>query len=174
MSISESLLPEFDQEMASTRKLLERLPENFEAGWKPHPKSMALGHLSGHVAELPSWATSTIEKDKLCFSMSEFKPFVPATRKEVLDRFDKCVAEARTAVSGATDEHLHKIWSLEVDGKTFMSMPRVAVLRGVVMNHLIHHRAQLGVYLRLQDIAIPGMYGPSADDPNPFASSQKA
>ena len=172
MSIAENLLPEFDQEMANTRKLLECIPEKINACWKPHDKSMTLGRLAGHVAELPGWAMNTIRVDSLNFSMGDFKPFVPQTRKEVLETFDKNVAEARQSLAGASDEHLHKIWSLQIDGKPVMSMPRSTVLRSVVMNHLIHHRAQLGVYLRLNNIAIPGMYGPSADESPMFGSAR--
>lgn len=172
MSISEALLPEFDQEMQNTRKLLEVVPED-RPDYKPHPKSMPLARLAGHVAELPGWAVNTIRVDVLDLtpaSGESFKPLFMTTRKELLDAFDKNVAESRAAIAGASDEHLHKIWSLVYNGQTVMTMPRVAVLRSVVMNHIIHHRAQLGVYLRLNDVAIPGMYGPSADEDRMFAA----
>ena len=162
MPISQMLLPEFDHEMANTRKLLERVPDgNFD--YKPHEKSMTLGRLAGHVAEVPSYATATIRMDKLELTGSE-KPFHPTSKKELLESFDKYVAEARQAISTASDEDLGKIWSLRFGGKDVFSMPRVAVLRSMVMNHLIHHRAQLQVYLRLNNVEIPGMYGPSADE----------
>lgn len=166
MSISETLLPEFEQEMQSTRKLLECVPDD-RPDYKPHPKSMSLARLAGHVAELPGWVVNTINLEALDLTPASgegFKPALLTTREALLDTFDKNVAEAREAITGATDEHLGKIWSLIFKGHTVMQMPRSAVLRSVVMNHLIHHRAQLGVYLRLNDIAIPGMYGPSADD----------
>jgi uncharacterized damage-inducible protein DinB len=148
MTISEMFLPEFDQEMASTRKLLERVPEgNWD--YKPHPKSMPLGRLAAHVAELPFWAKHTLSVESLDIKPGE-QPFTIASKRELLEAFDKNVVEAREALKKATD--------------AVFSMPRSAVLRGSVMNHLIHHRAQLGVYLRLNDIAIPGMYGPSADE----------
>ncbi len=172
MTISETLLPEFDQEMANTRKLLECVPEDKWA-WKPHEKSMTLGRLAGHVAELPSWAVNTIRLTSLDLTPADgsgFKPFAVTSRKELVEFFDKNASEAREAIAGASDDHLHQIWSLQFRGKTVLSMPRAAVLRGVVMNHLIHHRAQLGVYLRLNDVAIPGMYGPSADEGRMFAS----
>ena len=162
MPISQTLLPEFDQEMANTRKLLERVPDG-KFDYKPHEKSMTLGRLAGHVAEVPSYATATIQMEKLELTGSE-KPFQPTSRKELLESFDKYVVEARQAISSASDEHLGKIWSLHFGGKEIFSMPRAAVLRSVVMNHHIHHRAQLQVYLRLNNVEIPGMYGPSADE----------
>lgn len=170
MSIAQTLLPEFDREMANTRKLLECVPDG-KWDWKPHPKSMTLGRLAGHVAELPGWATNTIRLSVLKIDPADgsFQAFFANSRQDLLATFDKNVAEAREAIAGATDDHLHQIWSLEFSGKTVMSMPRAAVLRSVVMNHLIHHRAQLGLFLRLNDVAIPGMYGPSADEGQMFA-----
>jgi uncharacterized damage-inducible protein DinB len=162
MTISEMFLPEFDQEMASTRKLLERVPEgNWD--YKPHPKSMPLGRLAAHVAELPFWAKHTLSVESLDIKPGE-QPFTIASKRELLEAFDKNVVEAREALKKATDADMAKTWTLSFAGKPVFSMPRSAVLRGSVMNHLIHHRAQLGVYLRLNDIAIPGMYGPSADE----------
>jgi len=172
MSISETLLPEFDQEMQNTRKILERVPED-QPDYKPHSKSMPLARLAGHVAELPNWAVNTINLEVLDLTPASgegFKPTFMTTRQELLALFDQNVAEARAAIQGASDEHLHKIWRLVFQGHTVLEMPRAAVLRTVVMNHIIHHRAQLGVYLRLNDIAIPGMYGPSADDGRMFAA----
>lgn len=162
MTISEMLLPEFDQEMANTRKLLERVPEE-KNDYKPHEKSMALGRLATHTAELPSWVGFTIQQDLL--ELQGAQPSNPPnSRKELLDKFDKDVAEARRQIASATDEDLGKTWTMKFDGQTVISMPRAAVLRNVIMNHMIHHRAQLGVYLRLNEIEIPGMYGPSADE----------
>jgi uncharacterized damage-inducible protein DinB len=162
MSFSQSLLPEFDEEMKNTRKILECVPDGkFE--YQPHPKSMQLGRLATHIAELPSWATTTLSTEVLEMG-SDWKPQIATTQKQLLETFDKGVAEAREKISAATDADWQVIWSFKYDGKTIMSMPRSAVVRSVVMNHLIHHRAQLGVFLRLNDIAIPGMYGPSADE----------
>ena len=172
MSISAALLPEFDQEMANTRKLLACVPEELPE-YKPHEKSMTLGRLAGHVAELPNWAVNTIRLTTLDLTPAAgegFKAFFATTRAGLLETFDKNVAEAREAIAGASDEDLHVIWSLVFKGHTVLQMPRIAVLRSVVMNHLIHHRAQLGVYLRLNNIAIPGMYGPSADEGRMFAA----
>jgi uncharacterized damage-inducible protein DinB len=170
MSISEMLLPEFDQEMANTRKMLERVPED-KLDYKPHEKSMTLGRLAAHTAEMVGWVTTVISTESLALEPG-MEPLSPKSRKELLDGFDKSVAEARAAIVGATDEHLAKIWTLIYAGKTVFSIPRAAVLRGMVMNHIIHHRAQLSVYLRLNDVEIPGMYGPSADDMKYWQTAQ--
>lgn len=162
MTISELLLPEFDQEMKSTRKLLECVPDE-KLTYKPHEKSMNVAQLASHIAQLPFWAAETINKDGLDLAPDQ-KPFIAASKTELLNAFDTNVELGRAAIAVANDEHLAKTWALTSGGKTFLAMPRVNVLRSVVMNHLIHHRAQLGVALRLIDVAIPGMYGPSADD----------
>jgi len=164
MTIAELLLPEFDQEMSNTRKLLAIVPEG-KSDWKPHDKSMSLGRLAGHVAELPSWTQRAINQDGLDIRPGEFKPLISSSPNELLAAFDKHVAEARKTIAGASDEHLGKTWTLSFQGQPMFSMPRAAVLRSMMMNHIIHHRAQLGVYLRLNNVAIPGMYGPSADVP---------
>jgi len=164
MAIRDMLLPEFDSEMANTRKLLERLPENL-SDYKPHLKSMPLNRLAGHVAELPGWTKETFTKEVLELDMENFKPFDPKTRQEVLAKFDENTKAGRAALAAAKDEDFPVIWSLkDTKGKTIMAMPRAACYRGMVMSHMIHHRAQLGVYLRLNEIEIPGMYGPSADE----------
>jgi uncharacterized damage-inducible protein DinB len=162
MSIAQMLLPEFDQEMANTRKMLERVPDG-KFDYKPHEKSMTLGRLAAHVAEVPSYATGTLRTERMDFTGEE-KQFTPVTRQELLDAFDKHVVEARGLLAAASDEELAKIWTLTYKGQQIFSMPRAAVLRSMVMSHLIHHRAQLGVYLRLNNVEIPGMYGPSADE----------
>jgi uncharacterized damage-inducible protein DinB len=162
MPISETLLPEFYQEMANTRKILELVPDD-KADYKPHQKSMALGRLASHTAEIPSWVADTLQKELLELEAG-YQPYLAKSRKELLEKFDKDVAEARKQLARATDEDLQKTWTMKFGGQTVMSMPRTAVLRGFIMNHLIHHRAQLGVYLRLNDIEFPGMYGPSADE----------
>ncbi len=168
MTFSQSLLPEFDQEMTNTRKMLECVPDG-KMDYQPHPKSMTMTRLATHVAELPSWATMTLDQDVLDMQPG-YKPHFAASQAELLEMFDKNVAEARGRIAATSDEQWGQIWTFKFAGKTIMAMPRAAVVRGVVMNHLIHHRAQLGVYLRLNDVAIPGMYGPSADEPNMFAS----
>jgi len=162
MPIAQMLLPEFDQEMKNTRKMLERVPDaRFD--YKPHEKSMTLGRLAAHVSEILTYATSTLRLERMDLTGEE-KIFAPATRKELLDSFDKFVAEARGLLASASDEDLAKIWTLTYQGKQVFSMPRAAVLRSMVISHLIHHRAQLGVYLRMNNVEIPGMYGPSADE----------
>lgn len=166
MPISQSLLPEFDHEMANTRKTLERVPEN-KFGWKPHEKSMPLGRLSSHLAEIPGWVPTTLKEDSIDVNPpggQERKSVNLSTRREVLEMFDKNVAAARSAIANTPDEHWMKTWSLLNGGKTVFTLPKVAVLRGFVLSHSIHHRAQLGVYLRLNDIAVPSIYGPSADE----------
>lgn len=166
MGLSAALLPEFDQEMKNTRKTLERLPED-KFGWKPHEKSWAMGGLATHAANMVSWASSIIEKDSLDLAPNGVPiPQAQAvkSRQELLAMFDKNVAAARAAIAGASDEHWMKPWTLQHSGKTLLSMPKIAVVRSFVMNHIIHHRAQLGVYLRLNDVAVPAIYGPSADE----------
>jgi len=165
MSISESLLPEFDREMGVTRRLLERLPDD-QFSWKPHEKSMTLGRLAEHLAELPEWATVSIVQSGI--DMASGRPAgytAPASRAAVLAMFDKNVAAARVALSGRTDAELMATWTLKAQGKVVFTMPKAMVLRGFVMNHTIHHRGQLSVYLRLHNVPVPSMYGPSADEP---------
>ena len=162
MSIGQTLLPEFDQEMANTRKLLELVPDG-KFDYVPHEKSMKLGRLASHVAELPSWAKHTLDTEVLKLDAGQ-QSFFASNRQQLLEAFDKNVKEARTAIAAVSDEDLGKTWTLKFGEDTILSMPRTAVLRSVVMNHIIHHRAQLGVYLRLNNIEFPGMYGPSADE----------
>lgn len=169
MAISDSILSEFDQEMAGTRRTLERVPrEKFD--WKPHEKSMSLGDLAAHLSNLPSWTNYTLEQESLDLAPGG-QPIptatIPASAAELLETFDKNVAAARAAIVRTTDQEFLKMWQLQRNGITLLTLPKVAVLRGFVMNHNIHHRAQLGVYLRLNDIPVPSIYGPSADE-NPF------
>jgi uncharacterized damage-inducible protein DinB len=167
MSFSQGLLPEFDEEMKNTRKILERVPDG-KFDYQPHPKSMTLGRLATHVAELPGWGKTTLETEMLEMD-SSYKPHIATTTAELLAMFDKNVAEARARIAAATEQDWAKTWGFKYNGHLVMSMPRTAVMRSVVMNHLIHHRAQLGVFLRLNDVAIPGMYGPSGDEKDMFA-----
>jgi uncharacterized damage-inducible protein DinB len=164
MSISQALLPEFDQEMASTRKTLERVPDD-KMGWKPHAKSFPMGTLALHIAQLPNWMTLTITKDELeVGSFPGYPPPEQNTQKALLELFDRNFAEARVKLAGVSDETLRKPWALLVNGHKAFTMSKAEVLRTFVMNHIIHHRAQLGVYLRLNDVPVPGLYGPSADE----------
>jgi uncharacterized damage-inducible protein DinB len=166
MSIAASLLPEFDQEMANTRKTLERVPDD-KLPWKPHEKSGTMAWLAGHVARLPEWCRDTIKLDSFDMAPNgvQVQPPPPAkSRKELLEVFDKGVTEARAALSAATDQQMNAPWSLVGNGQTYFTMPRLACYRIWVMNHLIHHRAQLSVYLRLNNVPVPALYGPSADE----------
>jgi uncharacterized damage-inducible protein DinB len=166
MSMNDALLPEFDKEMANTRKTLERVPED-KFSWKPHDKSGTMGWLANHVADIPEWTSYTIDQDSLDMAPNGVpvpQPPSPKTTKEMLAKFDKNVAAGRAALTKTSEAHLLKNWSLLSNGETFISMPRIECLRTWVMNHIIHHRAQLGVYLRLNNIAVPAIYGPSADE----------
>src|SRR6266404_4913413 len=167
MTIGQSMLGEFDEEMKNTRKTLERVPdENWS--WKPHEKSGTLGWLAGHVATLPGWATMTINTEEFDYApvsgKSSYEQPKTENRKDVLAAFDKESAEARAALASVSDQEITKGWKLLAGGEEIFAMPRVAVIRSVVMNHLIHHRAQLGVYFRLLGVPVPGLYGPSADE----------
>ncbi|MHB1674467.1 MAG: DinB family protein [Acidobacteriaceae bacterium] len=163
MEIREMFLPEFDLEMKKTRAILERVPEG-KQDFKPHEKSMALGKLAGHTAQLPEFAVRIVELPELDFSKSDMKPLVMESRQQLLDAFDSIAAKARAAIAGASDEHWEKKWKLSFQGHTIVDEPRFLVYRGLFLNHIIHHRAQLGVYLRLNDVPLPATYGPSADD----------
>jgi len=165
MAIGQSMLPEFDHEMANTRKTLERVPDD-KFGWTPHAKSFPMGKLASHLANLPGWTNITIAQDAFDMAPNGEQVKTPEchTQKEVLETFDVNVAQAREALAGVTDEKMFGNCALLAGGNQLFSMPRVAVLRSFVMNHIIHHRAQLGVYLRLNDIAVPSIYGPSADE----------
>ena len=167
MTIGQSMLSEFDQEMQNTRKVLERVPDE-KWNWKPHDKSGTLGWLAGHVATLPGWATMTINTEEFDYApvsgRSSYQPPKTENRNDLLAAFDKEAAGARAALASISDEEMMKTWKLLAGGQEIFAMPRIAVLRGVVMNHLIHHRAQLTVYFRLLNVAVPGLYGPSADE----------
>jgi uncharacterized damage-inducible protein DinB len=166
MTIGQSMLPEFDQEMQNTRKTLERCPDD-KWSWKPHEKSGTVGWLSGHVATMVGWLPVTLSTEELDYAPVNGPGFEPpkiTNRKELLAEFDKNVAESRAALSKVSDAEMMKGWTLLAGGKEIFTMPRVACIRGMVMNHLIHHRAQLTVYYRLLGIPVPGLYGPSADE----------
>lgn len=166
MSIAESLLPEFDQEMANTRKVLERFRDD-KWSWKPHEKSGTLGWLGGHVGTIPEWLTMTLNSESLDYAPVDGPSYTPPKIENVgqlLAAFAKASAEARAALSKASDVDMAKSWTLLAGGKEIFTLPRVACIRGMIMNHLVHHRGQLTVYLRLLDIPVPGLYGPSADE----------
>jgi len=166
MSIRDALLPEFDDEMPKTRKVLERCPED-KFGWKPHEKSFSMGSLATHIANMIGWTAVTMADTSFDIAPPGAPPYKeePAkSRAELLAKFDQSVAGARAALADATDEQFMTQWSLLSGGQTLFTMPRIACIRSFVMNHIIHHRAQLGVYLRLNDIPVPSIYGPSADE----------
>jgi uncharacterized damage-inducible protein DinB len=166
MSYAETLLPEFDHEMASTRKVLERLPDD-KLDWRPHSKSNTIGWNANHLADLPGWAVAILTQPQLDYAPvggPRYESPKLGTRQEILTLFDRNVARAREAISAVKDDEMNAMWSLLGGGKTIFTQPRSAVMRSFVMNHMIHHRAILCVYLRLNDIPVPGMYGPSGDE----------
>lgn len=164
MSIAAALLPEFDHEMANTRKALERVPMD-KADWKPHEKSGTMQWLAGHLAAIPMWASATVNLPSIDLEDGDNQsPDAPRTSEELLAMFDGFVVEARSAIAGASDETLMEPWSLLAGGQEIVTMPKIAVLRSFIMNHMIHHRGQLTVYLRLNDVPVPALYGPSADE----------
>lgn len=166
MAISESILPEFDNELATTRKCLARVPDD-SMGWKPHEKSMSMGALVTHLANLITWARITIGEDSFDVAPVDGPKFESpkvGTVAETLATFDKNAAEARSAIAAASDDQLMQSWSLKAAGNPIFTLPKAAVLRTFVLSHMIHHRGQLSVYLRLNDISVPSIYGPSADE----------
>lgn len=163
-NISQAILPEFDQEMGNTRKSLERVPED-KFSFKPHTKSMTLGGLATHLATINHWSEAIFGQDSFDVSTAPPTPELKS-RAEVLAAFDKNTATARKAIEDSTDAHFMKPWTLTAGSHTVLTLPRVAVVRSFLLNHGIHHRAQLGVYLRLNDIPVPSIYGPSADEGN--------
>jgi uncharacterized damage-inducible protein DinB len=173
MTIGQSMLGEFDQEMAGTRKTLERLPEQ-KWNWKPHDKSGTVGWLAGHIATMPGWITMTLQTEQLDYAPvggPAYEPPKMENRQQILAEFDKSVTEARKAIADASDADMMKDWTLLAGGQTIFTMPRAACLRSMIFNHIIHHRAQLTVYYRLLGVPVPGLYGPSADETQPAADA---
>lgn len=166
MSLNQSMLGEYDQEMANTRMTLERIPED-KFDWAPHPKSMKLGSLAQHLAEMPAWVVETLRKDALDIAPTGEYVQSPrlTSRQALLALFDDNVSQGRDLLTQAGDDEVMKRpWSLQANGQTLFTLPKAGVLRSFVMNHMIHHRAQLGVYLRLNNVPVPALYGPSADE----------
>lgn len=164
MAITDSLLPEFDHEMATTRRLFERVPEP-EFAWRPHERSMTLGQLCGHLANLPAWCSSIVELPAfdLATLTEDRRLWSPASYRALLEAFDANVAAARASVATRTDQELLAPWTLKHGNHEIFTLPRISALRSLVMNHSIHHRGQLSVYLRLRNVPLPALYGPSAD-----------
>jgi uncharacterized damage-inducible protein DinB len=164
MPIKDALVPEFDHEMATTRRLLERVPEA-EFAWKPHDKSMSLGELAGHIANLPRWCSITLESTTFDLdTFADARPRQPESRAAVVREFDEKVRAARALLVAQSDPELLTPWTLKTGGQEIFTMPRISAIRSFVMNHLIHHRGQLSVYLRLKNVPIPPIYGPTADE----------
>jgi uncharacterized damage-inducible protein DinB len=163
MSLSEPIAAELRREAATTRRMLERVPED-KLAWRPHEKSMTLGRLAGHIAELPSLVVAAVNLDELDFGGGNFQPFTATDVSGLLEKFDTNIAAAAEALEGQTDDHLLKTWRLRRGEQVIFELPRVAVLRSMGLNHIIHHRGQLSVYLRLLDVPLPSVYGPTADE----------
>lgn len=166
MTIAEVLLSDFDHEFAVTRTYIERIPED-KFDFKPHEKSMTMGRLASHLAESPGWAIVTVGQDVFDFAPVDgpkWEPFEGATKEEILKKFDENVAAAKAAVASCSDEAMGGMWTMLNGGVEVLQMPRLAVLKSFILSHNTHHRAQLGVYLRLNDVPVPQAYGPTADE----------
>lgn len=162
-NIASALIAEMEQEAATTRKCLERVPAD-KFGWQPHEKSMTLGRIASHIAEMFAWTPPTMQNSELDFAKMDYKPFEPATTAELVEFLDKNVAEAIETLRGCDDAAFMENWTMRNGETVYFTMPKIAVMRSFVMNHIIHHRGQLSVYLRLNDISVPSIYGPSADE----------
>lgn len=162
MSIAKGLLAEFEHEATATRAMLSRVPD--KPDWKPHPKSMSLGRLAGHIAELTRWGATIAAQDEFVLDPTKYTALSVRTGKEAVAAFDQGMKDLKAALAGRTDAEMRKTWRMAVGDRTVVEMPRIAVLRNMVMNHTIHHRAQLGVYLRINDVPLPSTYGGSADE----------
>jgi uncharacterized damage-inducible protein DinB len=163
MALNQALLAELKQESANTRKMLERVPTD-RLSWKPHEKSYTLGGLATHIAGLPKWIGRTINQDEFDLAKTQLKPPTVENTEQILKIFDDSLAENISILESATDEILNTNWSFRRGDHIIFTMPRKVVLRTMAFNHFIHHRGQLSVYLRLLDVPVPGMYGPSADE----------
>ncbi len=159
------LAMEMEHEAATARNLIERLPED-KFDWQPHDKSMTLGRLANHVVEAFEWTGPTVNQDVLDFAEMDYKPVDTKTTAELLTRLDNSVKEAMEILNGASNEELMKPWTMKEGEKVYLTMPKVSVVRSFVLNHMIHHRGQLSVYARLNDVPLPSIYGPTADEPD--------
>ena len=165
MSIADAILMELDQEAKTTQKVLDRIPES-KLGWKPHTKSYSLGQLALHIAGGQGNIANMANQD--IFEIGDMSQKEPGTKKEILDALTQGTANARQVLSKMDDARMMATWTLTRNGKTIMSVPRAAMVRAIMLNHIYHHRGQLSVYLRMLDVPVPSIYGPSADE-NPFA-----
>jgi uncharacterized damage-inducible protein DinB len=161
--LASAFIAEIEQEAKVTREILSRIPiDKFD--WKPHEKSMSFGKLASHVAEMFGWTPATLTQSELDFSKIDYKPFEPQTTDQLVEFLDKHVAEAIDTLRNATDEQFMEMWSMRNGETIYFTLPKAVVMRSMVMNHIVHHRGQLSVYLRLNDISVPSIYGPSADE----------
>lgn len=164
MAITDALLPEYDHEMGTTRRLLDRVPEA-DLTWKPHERSMTLGQLAGHLANIPHWGSAILDLTVFDLAtLEDTRPRSPVSRAALLEEFDTKVASARASIARRTDSELVVPWTLKHGTHEILTLPRISALRSFVMNHSIHHRGQLSVYLRLRNVPLPSMYGPTADE----------
>lgn len=163
MNIVEPLIMELEYEAGTTRRLLERVPEE-HFGWKPHPRSMTLAQLASHLAEIPKWVEPIITMDAMVLDMEDYRPYVATTRDELLLALDTNLNMAVEHLEERSNDHMTAVWRLKAGDKTLLEMPRAGVFRGMILSHMIHHRGQLTVYLRMKDVPLPAIYGPSADE----------
>ncbi len=164
MTISDAFVSELELEIARTRKTLERVPAD-KADYVPHPKSMPMGRLAAHVAQLTVFGLTVLTTPELDFSSGSYKPLPFESAGQIVKALEEGAAKVRAALASTTDEAWQQNWKLAFEGKTVFEAPRLLAYRAMFLNHMIHHRAQLGVYLRLNDIPVPATYGPSADEP---------
>lgn len=162
-TIGSAYIAEMEQEAKVAREVLSRVPAD-KFDWKPHEKSMSFSRLASHVAEMFGWTPATLQQPELDFAKMDYKPFEPTTNEELVAHLDKNVAEAIDVLRNTTDEQFMETWTMRNGETVYFTMPKVVVMRSFVMNHIIHHRGQLSVYLRLNDIPVPAIYGPSADE----------
>lgn len=167
MPMIDAMVAEVEHEAASTRRLFERIPDD-KLDFKPHEKSYSLGHLAGHLAEMFGWGGSVLTSDEFEWSESEYEPFVPATAAAALSRLDESVAAFKEAAEGVSDEALMQTWTMRSGDHVIMELPRASAIRASILNHFVHHRGQLTVYLRLLDVPLPPIYGPTADEQAPM------
>ena len=164
MSLNQSFIKELENEAKQTRKVLERVPLD-KADWKPHEKSMALGRLATHVAEISGYITSTLDADEMDFAKMDYKPRIAKSTSELLAIFEENYNKGMESLKNATDEKMLSNWTMRNGEHVYFTMPKIVVVRSFAFNHLYHHRGQLTVFLRLNDVPLPGVYGPTADEP---------
>lgn len=167
MTIGQGFALELEQESKSTIKLLERLPEN-KWEWKPHEKSFTIAKLASHIAEILSWVKPTLDEDEFNLNPEEYKPYIAENKNDLISRFDNGLKVTLEGLNSISDEQMMKQWRMLMSGKEVFAQTKLVVVRSMILNHLYHHRAQLGVYLRLNDVAVPQIYGPTADEPGMF------